>query len=125
MTDKPTGDEMTLRREGEGRVSFTVKGGRSRSMRISTELQEVIPAGRKPFQGMRATTTTMALHKVTEKLWKAGKLRHVYTPHDFRHMKAVELYRNTRDVHAVQKALDHASLSATQTYLAGIGALDE
>jgi site-specific recombinase XerD len=40
-------------------------------------------------------------------------------------MKAVELYRNTKDVLAVQRALGHASLSATQTYLAGIGALGE
>jgi integrase len=119
------GDAMTLRREGEGRVSFTVKGGRSRSMTISADLDKAIPAGRKPFQGMRAPTITMALHKITVELWKAGKLRHAYTPHDFRHMKAVELYRKSRDVLAVQRALGHASLSATQTYLAGIGALEE
>jgi integrase len=119
------GDAVTLRREGEGRVSFTVKGGRSRTMTISAELDKAVPAGRRPFQGMRAPTITMALHKITVKLWKAGKLRHAYTPHDFRHMKAVELYRSGRDVLAVQKALGHASLSATQTYLAGIGALDQ
>ncbi|MBE3064988.1 MAG: hypothetical protein IMZ69_08215 [Spirochaetes bacterium] len=40
-------------------------------------------------------------------------------------MKAVQLYRESRDVLAVQRALGHASLSAPQTYLAGIGALDE
>jgi site-specific recombinase XerD len=119
------GDAMTLRREGEGRVSFSVKGGRSRSMSISNELEKAIPAGRKPFQGLRAPTVTMALHKVTLTMWKAGKLRHAYTPHDFRHMKAVELYRSTKDVLAVQRALGHASLSATQTYLAGIGAMEE
>jgi integrase len=119
------GDAVTLRRERENRVSFTVKGGRSQSMTISAELEQAIPAGRRPFQGMRAPTITMALHKITMKLWKAGRLRHAYTPHDFRHMKAVELYRSTKDVLAVQRALGHASLSATQTYLAGIGALGE
>jgi site-specific recombinase XerD len=119
------GDAMTLRREGEGRVSFTVKGGRSRSMTISADLEKAIPAGRRPFQGMRAPTITMALHKITVKLCKTGRLRHAYTPHDFRHMKAVELYRNSRDVLAVQRELGHASLSATQTYLAGIGAVGE
>ncbi len=119
------GDAVTMRHEGENRVSFTVKGGRSRSMTISAELEQAIPAGRRPFQGMRAPTITMALHKITMKLWKAGKIRHAYTPHDFRHMKAVELYRRTKDVLAVQRALGHASLSATQTYLAGIGALEE
>jgi site-specific recombinase XerD len=119
------GDAVTLRREGEGRVSFSVKGGRSRSMTISAELEQAIPAGRRPFQGMKAPTITMALHKITMKLWKAGKLRYAYTPHDFRHMKAVEMYRSTKDVLAVQRALGHASLSATQTYLAGIGALGE
>jgi site-specific recombinase XerC len=38
-------------------------------------------------------------------------------------MKAVELYRESGDVLAVQRALGHTSLSATQIYLAGIGGL--
>ena len=117
------GDALTFRREGEGRVSFTVKGGRTCSIQISTELENAVPAFRKPFQHMRAPTITMALHKVNLKLWKAGKLRHAYTPHDVRHMKAVELYQKGKDVLVVQRALGHASLSATQTYLAGIGAV--
>ena len=74
---------------------------------------------------MRAPTITMALHKITTRLWKAGKLRHAYTPHDFRHMKAVKLCKTCRDILVVQRALWHASLSATQTYLAGLGALGD
>jgi integrase len=47
----------------------------------------------------------------------------VYGPHTLRHAFAVRLYRNTKDVYAVSKALNHAGIAVTETYLRGLGEL--
>lgn len=119
------GDAITLRRDGRQRASFRGKGDHWRTMGISPELWEALPSGQRPFARVRAATFTMAMHRLTMEMCRRRLLRHPYTPHDFRHMKAVTLYRSTKDVLEVQRTLGHASLSATQTYLAGIGAISE
>ena len=42
-------------------------------------------------------------------------------PHGLRHTFACELYRETRDVYLVMRALGHRSLATTQRYLEGLG----
>jgi integrase/recombinase XerD len=46
---------------------------------------------------------------------KAGLAKGVH-PHMLRHTYATELYRATKDIRLVQKALGHASLSTTMIY---------
>jgi integrase/recombinase XerD len=46
---------------------------------------------------------------------KAGIVKDVH-PHMLRHTYATELYRETKDIRLVQKALGHASLTTTMIY---------
>jgi len=46
---------------------------------------------------------------------KAGIAKNV-SPHTLRHSFATDLYRETRKIRLVQKALGHANLSTTQIY---------
>ena len=46
---------------------------------------------------------------------KAGITKDVH-PHMLRHTYATELYRATKDIRLVQKALGHAQLSSTMIY---------
>jgi site-specific recombinase XerD len=53
-----------------------------------------------------------------------GKVRARYSVHDLRHAFAVWLYTETRDIYAVEKALGHANVSVTETYLRSLGLLE-
>jgi integrase len=119
------GDAITLHREAPGRVSFKVKGNKVRSMAITADLEKALPKGARPFSGVIAKTVTEAMHRLTTRMFEEKRIRHPFTPHDFRHSFAVALYQRTHDVLAVQRALGHASLSATQTYLSGLGVLEQ
>ena len=46
---------------------------------------------------------------------KAGITKDVH-PHTLRHTFATDLYRNTRNIRLVQKALGHSDLSTTMVY---------
>ncbi len=41
--------------------------------------------------------------------------------HDLRHAFAVKLYGESRDIYRVSKALHHASVAVTESYLRSIG----
>jgi integrase/recombinase XerD len=41
--------------------------------------------------------------------------------HDLRHAFAVRLYQATKDVYQVEKALGHANVAVTETYLKSLG----
>jgi integrase/recombinase XerD len=73
---------------------------------------------------LKARAVQAVLRRLTLKLVAEGKIRYPYSPHDYRHRFAANLYYQTRDVLAVQEALGHASLEVTQIYLTGLGALE-
>jgi len=56
-----------------------------------------------------------------EKLYHAGKIRALYSCHDFRHYFAVEQYRKNKDLYRLSKLLNHAGIQITQTYLKSLG----
>jgi integrase len=58
---------------------------------------------------------------LAERLHVAGKLRETYSLHDLRPSFAVRLYKKNRDVYRVEKALGHATIAVTETYLQSLG----
>jgi site-specific recombinase XerD len=50
-----------------------------------------------------------------------GNLQARYSVHDLRHAFAVRLYESTHDVYQVEKALGHATVAVTETYLRSLG----
>ena len=48
--------------------------------------------------------------------WRAAGLRRRASPHSLRHTFALGLYRQTRDIFAVQRALGHRSIQSTAVY---------
>jgi integrase/recombinase XerD len=69
------------------------------------------------FIGQRGPWTTQAVQQLVKKhlktlgLYESGK-----SVHALRHSYAVQLYRQKRDLRAVQKQLGHASIQTTQIY---------
>lgn len=78
---------------------------------------------RQPFKDLVKVTVQGALRRLTTELSDRGVIRHAYSCHDFRHLYAVQLYQDTKDVYAVKEALGHSTVSVTEIYLAGLGAL--
>jgi integrase len=76
---------------------------------------------RGPFAGLIPNTLEKRIVRAIEKLYKAGKVKGVYSPHDFRHLYAVTEYRKDKDIHRVSKLLGHASILVTENYLKGLG----
>lgn len=116
------GDALSMKLEDGGRASFKVKGGHTRVLELPAALLTRFASGpRRPFATWNVQSTGAAIARLGMALNEQGRVRHGYTAHDLRHRYAANLYKRTRDVLAVQKALGHASLQVTQVYLEGIG----
>jgi integrase len=116
------GDALSMKLEGEGKASFRVKGGRTRLLELPEEVLRPFRGGpKRPFAGWNLQSTGAAMARLGATLNEQGRIRHSYTAHDFRHRYAANMYKQTRDVLAVQRALGHASLNVTQVYLQGLG----
>ena len=117
------GDGLSMKvEEGDAKASFKVKGGRTRVMVLPEEVLRQFKGGAKrPFAGWNLQSTGAAIARLGATLHEQGRVRHAYTAHDLRHRYAANMYRQTRDVLAVQRALGHASLNVTQVYLQGLG----
>lgn len=109
----------------EERIAYTLKGGARKQRKIfphTRTLREALGAGSRPFRGVGKSTLQNALRRATLELAGRGAIRRAYSAHDFRHLRALELYRERGSVYEVMSELDHSSVTATQTYLAGLGA---
>ncbi|MCX7038078.1 MAG: tyrosine-type recombinase/integrase [Spirochaetes bacterium] len=116
------GDALSMKLEEEDRASFKVKGGRTRVLELPEEVRKQFKSGpKRPFAGWNLQSTGAAIARLGATLHEQRRIRHSYTAHDFRHRYAASMYKQTRDVLAVQRALGHASLNVTQVYLQGLG----
>lgn len=117
------GDALSMKvEEGDAKASFKVKGGRTRVLTLPEEVLRQFRGGpKRPFAGWNLQSTGAAIARLGATLHEKGRIRHSYTAHDLRHRYAANLYKQTRDVLAVQRALGHASLNVTQVYLQGLG----
>ena len=62
-----------------------------------------------------------AFRYLTKKLHAEKKIEARYLGHDLRHAFAVRIYEATHDVYQVEKALGHANVGVTETYLRSLG----
>jgi len=76
---------------------------------------------REPYAGKTTNSIELAIAYHIKKMYQAGKISAAYSCHDFRHYFAVTHYRKNRDIYAIQKALNHASIAITERYLRSIG----
>ncbi len=123
------GDVLTMRLEEGGRFSYRQKGGLTcqNDLRPITEMvfTEAGLNREEPFKRIGRAGIQIAVSRLTVEMAGRGVIRHPYSCHDFRHYYAVKLYRETRDIYMVKEALGHASVTVTETYLAGMGALEK
>ncbi|NCB43399.1 MAG: integrase [Clostridia bacterium] len=107
------------------------KGGKSRTIQIQetlkTHLRQYITwkANRGEsvgeddflFVGQRGPWTRQAIQQIVKKYLKQnGLYEKGKSVHALRHSYATELYRNSKDLRAVQKQLGHASITTTMVY---------
>lgn len=109
---------------------LTVRQGKGKKDRILWLNEPVLEELRRwrarrpaPEQGLLFTTLTgTPLHSsalramVKRRGTKAGLTQKDIHPHTLRHTFATELYRQTKDIRLVQKALGHSDLSTTMIY---------
>ena len=122
------GDLERMRLEDENRFSYREKGGKIKQKALrpvsETVLLETGRMSREPFKGIGRAAIQTGIWRLTRELAARGVIRHAYSCHDFRHYFAIKLYGETQDVYAVKEALGHATVSVTEVYLAGLGALN-
>jgi site-specific recombinase XerD len=79
------------------------------------------PDKRRPFSGITQEALARRIEYHIGKLHNAGKIKAVYSCHDFRHFFAVTEYRKDKDIKRVQRLLFHAGIQITDQYLRGLG----
>jgi integrase/recombinase XerD len=107
------------------------KGHRSRTIQINESLKkhlkwfirwkqdhgEAITADQFVFVGQRGPWSRQAVQQIVKKYLKQlGLYENGKSVHALRHRYATELYRQCRDLRAVQKQLGHSSIQTTQIY---------
>ena len=106
------------------RWTATTKG-KEQTGQVPDQVRKVIGrAGlplRGPFVGLTATKILDRFRYLVEKLYAEGRLHARYSVHDLRHAFAVRLYQETKDIYQVEKALGHATVAVTETYLRSLG----
>jgi integrase len=103
----------------------TTSKGKDQGGKIPDEVRKAITkAGlplRSPFKAFTADSIAKSYEYLAKKLHAAGKLHACYSAHDLRHAFAVRIYQETQDVYRVEKALGHANVAVTETYLRSLG----
>lgn len=109
----------SLRLDETGRATYTTKGRKKGRTQLAPDAFRKF--GAAPFASVSIGGIANAIKRVTTELANAGTIRHAYSAHDFRHHFATARYKTSRDIVALSRALDHASIATTQIYLASIG----
>lgn len=117
-------EHMTI--SDKGRATFTSKGKEYTARKLSQASLDALNGVRgEPFAGYSSKKIQNEIMNAGKKLVSQGKLSTVFSPHDFRHFYATELYKTTKDIRKVQIALGHTNIAITDTYLRGLGVLDD
>ena len=104
-----------------GNVLTTNSKGKEIKMNVSDEISEFFDvnkiAKKCPFAKWKAHRIENLIRYYTEKLYKQGKIKAVYSAHDFRHYFATREYSVNKDIYRISKLLNHSSIQTTQIYL--------
>lgn len=79
---------------------------------------------KQPFKDYNTTSLKKQFERFLGRLYRDGKIDHIYTPHDFRHFAAIRFYEQSLDIFASMKFLNHKHISTTQIYLKGLQVLE-
>jgi site-specific recombinase XerD len=99
--------------EKNGKYYAESKGGIASGKLSEEALNRLAELGldqRKPFDEYKSFS--IWIYRATD-----GK----FSPHSIRHRFAIDHYRENKDIARLQKALGHSSLTATTSYLSGLG----
>lgn len=125
----------------EGRIyvrGSVAKGGRPRAWYLSRPCVRLLELYRENFAEITPDTPVFPSRKggrpvspshmralLSRAFEAAGVARPGLSSHSLRHSFATRLYKQTRDVELVRRALGHSKLETTQTYLRGLAILED
>lgn len=70
-----------------------------------------------PFKNKSSEVIRNIFYRSSKRLYVQGKIKAAYSIHDIRHYFAVTLYKQTRDIELIRKALNHSNIAITGLYL--------
>ena len=70
-----------------------------------------------PFKNKSSEVIRNIFYRSSKRLYVQGKIKAAYSIHDIRHYFAVTLYKQTRDIELIRKALNHSNIAITGIYL--------
>jgi len=118
-----SGEQSIYVRDGKGhksriiQIPGSLKSHLKRYINWKMERGESIDGEAYLFIGQRGRWTPAAIQQAVKKYLKhLGLYERGKSVHALRHSYAVELYRQSRDLRAVQKQLGHSSVQNTQIY---------
>lgn len=104
-----------------GKTITTITKNKELKVSVSDEIIKIFDENnlskKQPFAKWKAYKIENLLRYYTEKLYKQGQIKAVYSAHDFRHFFAVNEYTENKDIFRLSKLLNHSSIQTTQLYL--------
>lgn len=70
-----------------------------------------------PFKNKSSEVIRNIFYRSSKRLYEQGKIKATYSIHDIRHYFAVTLYKKTKDIELIRKALNHSNIAITGLYL--------
>ncbi|WP_157144825.1 tyrosine-type recombinase/integrase, partial [Brachyspira pilosicoli] len=64
-----------------------------------------------PFKNKSSEVIRNIFYRSSKRLYEQGKIKAAYSIHDIRHYFAVTLYKQTRDIELIRKALNHSNIA--------------
>jgi site-specific recombinase XerD len=83
-----------------------------------------LPSVGSPFGGLSSGAIEHRIKRATEKFYAKGKIKALYSAHDFRHFYAVTEYKKDFDIYRVSRLLNHTSIIVTENYLRSLDVLE-
>lgn len=108
------GERFTARSKGKEQAGRLPEAAKAAIERSGLPL-------RAPFGDLTAKKLADRFYYLATRLEAAGTIRAHYSVHDLRHAFAVRIYGETGDLYRVEKALGHATIGVTETYLRSLG----
>ncbi|AGA66087.1 putative site-specific recombinase [Brachyspira pilosicoli P43/6/78] len=85
--------------------------------KVIKELKKYNLAFNAPFKNKSSEVIRNVFYRSSKRLYEQGKIKASYSIHDIRHYFAVTLYKKTRDIELIRKALNHSNIAITGLYL--------